>query len=114
LRPALNLSTADAPKFSAAVKEWTAWYGPRATATVNPAWQRDRLEYRFSMSAAVKEGRVTLAAPEHPGGRIAWDTFTASDFVSGSAGATPAHPVVTPLTAMPALLQIPGMPSPWF
>jgi hypothetical protein len=111
---ALNVSQADTPNFNAAVQEWTAWYGPRATAAADPAWQSDRLEYQFSMSAAVKEGRVTLTGPEHHGGRIDWDTFTASAFASESAGGQPAQPVVTPLTAMPALLQIPGMPSPWF
>lgn len=110
---ALNVSQGDGPNFNAAVQEWTAWYGPRATAAANPAWQTDRLEYQFSMSAAVKEGRVTLTAPEHHGGRIDWDTFTASAFTPGSTGGQ-LQPVVTPLTAMPALLQIPGMPSPWF
>lgn len=111
---ALNVAASDAQNFNAAVKAWTAWYGPRATAAANPAWQKERLEYRFSMSATVKEGKVTLNAPEHHGGRIDWDTFTASMFASGPAEGQPPKPVVTPLTAMPALLQIPGMPSPWF
>jgi hypothetical protein len=110
----LSVAAADSTNFTTALNDWLAWYGPRATAAVNPAWQTDRLEYRFSMSASVKEGRLTLTAPEHHGGRIDWDTFTASPFASAPAGATPAKAVVTALTAMPTLLQIPGMPSPWF
>src|SRR5262249_30051174 len=97
--------------FSDAVNAWMAWYGPRATAVVNPAWQPDRLEYRFSMSATVPEGRVTLSAPEHHGGRIDWGTVTASPF---GAAAPPPPPAVPPLQAFPALLHVPGMPSPWF
>ena len=111
---ALSVTQGDVPNFNAAVQEWTAWYGPRATAAVNPTWQTDRLEYQFSMSAALKEGRVTLSAQEHHGGRIDWDAFTASAFGSGLAGGQPSQPVVTRLTAMPTLLQIPGMPSPSF
>jgi hypothetical protein len=108
----LNVAAGDATNFNTAVKNWTAWYGPRATVAANPAWQTDRLEYQFSMSAAVKEGRVTLSAPEHHGGRIDWDTFSASTF--GATGSRAPQPMVTPLTSMPALLRIPGMPSPWF
>src|ERR1035437_4147577 len=110
----LNVTSADSANFSTALNAWLAWYGPRATAAVTPAWQTDRLEYRFAMSASVKEGSLTLTAPEHHGGRIDWDTFSASPFGPAPTGAPPAQPVVTPLTALPTLLQIPGMPSPWF
>jgi len=108
----LNVASADSANFTAAVNDWLGWYAPRAAAAVNPAWKTDRLEYQFTATASVKEGRVTLTAPEHHGGRIDWDTFTASAFAASSA--TPPKPVITPLTAMPTLLQIPGMPSPWF
>jgi hypothetical protein len=107
----LHVTTADMKNFTAAAAEWLAWYSPRATVAVNPAWEAERLEYRFSMSAAVPEGLVTLSAPEHDGGRIDWDTFTASAFTQ-SGGLV--QPVVTPLQAMPSLLRIPGMPSPWY
>lgn len=114
----LSVSSADSATFTATVNDWLAWYAPRATPAVNPAWKTDRLEYQFTAGASVKEGRVTLTAPEHHGRRIDWDTFTASAFVpaDGVAGTalTPPTPVVTPVTAMPTLLQIPGMPSPWF
>jgi hypothetical protein len=111
---ALGVSNSDSKNFNAAVKDWIAWYAPRAATAPNPAWQPERLEYRFSMNATVQEGRVTLSAPEHHGGRIDWDTFTASVFgLAGGTANTP-QPVVTPLKAMPVLLQIPGMPSPWF
>jgi hypothetical protein len=111
---ALGVSNNDSANFTATVKEWRAWYSPRATATPNPAWQPERLEYQFSMSAAVQEGRVTLNAPEHNGGRIDWDTFSASVFSLGDGTVNTRRPVVTPLKAMPVLLQVPGMPSPWF
>jgi hypothetical protein len=110
----LKVAAGDTQNFNTAVNAWIAWYGPRARAVVNPSWQADRLEYQFSMSASAKEGRLTLSAPEHHGGRIDWDTFTTSLPASGSVGGAAPQPVVTPLTAMPALLQIPGMPSPWF
>jgi hypothetical protein len=111
---ALNVAADDIKNFNDAIQEWTAWYAPRVTAAVSPAWQMDRLEYQFSMGATVKEGRVNLSAPEHHGDRIDWDTFTAAPFVAVPAGGPAAQPVITRLTMMPALLQIPGMPSPWF
>jgi hypothetical protein len=109
----LNIAVPDLPNFNLAIGQWTEWYGARAAPAPNPAWQTERLEYQFSMSAALPEGRVTLSAPEHHGGRIDWDTFNASAFVAPADGA-PAVGSVTSLTALPALLQIPGMPSPWF
>lgn len=110
----LNVGSADSAKFTAAVNDWMAWYGSRATVAMNPTWQTDRLEYRFSMGAPVKEERLTLNAPEHHGGRVDWDTFTASAFASAPPAAPPSKPAATQLTVMPTLLRIPGMPSPWF
>lgn len=110
----LNVASGDSTALAGAVNEWAAWYSPRATPAVNPAWQTDRLEYQFSMSAPVQEGRVSLSAPEHHGGRIDWDTFRAAPFQLRPGTIPPPKPTVTQITSMPALLQIPGMPSPWF
>ena len=106
----LSISTADAPAFTTLVAQWSTWYSPRAAVRANHAWVPDRLEYSFSAAATVTEGRVTLNAPEHTGGRIEWDTFTASDF----APQTAPQPKLISVTAMPLLLHVPGMPSPWF
>jgi hypothetical protein len=109
----LHVTAADTKNFTDAATEWLAWYAPRATTALSPTWVPDRLEYQFSMSASVPEGRVTLSAPQHDGGRIDWDTFTAT-VAPPVAASTPPQPVVTPLQTMPVLLRIPGMPSPWF
>ncbi|MFZ4573788.1 MAG: hypothetical protein ACOYN0_05280 [Phycisphaerales bacterium] len=107
LRTKLNIKPADRDEFDTVVREWASWYGPRARPGVNAAWVPDRLEYRFSMEASVPEGRLTLTAPEHMGGRLDWDAFTAEPPVSGSAAA--GTRVTTEVA--PALLQIPGMPA---
>jgi hypothetical protein len=109
----LHVAAADTKNFTDAANEWLAWYASRATAAPSPTWVPDRLEYQFSMAASVTEGRITLSAPQHDGGRIDWDTFTASVTPPVPAAIAP-KPVVTALQILPVLLRIPGMPSPWF
>lgn len=107
LRTKLDVKAADREKFDAVVREWAAWYQPRARRGVNAAWVPDRLEYRFSMEASAPEGRITLTAPEHAGGRLDWDAFTVEAPATGPGSAGNG---VTAEVA-PALLQIPGMPA---
>lgn len=106
----LGVVSGDAAAFATLVQNWRAWYAERAAAAVNPAWVEDRLEYRFSIGATVPEGRVTLTAPEHTGGRMDWHSFTAAPFAASSG----AQAKTASLKALPLVLQIPGMPSPWF
>lgn len=103
----LGIAQADSQTFSSMCQNWAAWYRPRSNSQVNHAWIPDRLEYQFSLQASIREGRVTLDAPEHLGGRIDWDVFTARPPAAGTA-VTPKNTVVH---LAPTLLHIPGMPS---
>jgi hypothetical protein len=107
LSATLAVATGDLQTFTTICHAWAAWYRPRAGGGMNPAWVPDRLEYTFSMNATVTEGRLTLDAPEHNGGRLDWDSFTARAPVAGAA-ATPRNIVAN---TTPAVLQMPGMPA---
>jgi hypothetical protein len=102
----LGVTVADQTSFDTVMKAWAAWYRERRPRP-NVAWVPDRLEYRFSAIVNVTEGKMTLAAPEHTGDRIDWDTFTASMPQEGASVA----PVRTSLDVAPIVLHIPGMPA---
>jgi hypothetical protein len=103
----LGVAPVDSQTFITICRAWAAWYRPRAGGVANPAWVADRLEYSFSMEATVTEGRLTLDAPEHHGGRFDWDSFTARAPVAGTAAA----PRSISANTTPAVLQMPGMPA---
>jgi hypothetical protein len=103
----LQVVQADSQAFASVCKTWAVWYRPRSNPRPNPAWIANRLEYQFSLQATVREGRLTIDAPEHLGGRIDWDAFTAQP---PRPGATATPKAITARVA-PTLLQIPGMPA---
>ncbi len=108
----LNLDPADDPGACRAMLErWLAWLdalvfegdGARPDAT-NPSWQRNRMEYAFSLRA----GDVALRADEYTDGHLDWDDFRAS---------APDQPVerieqVFSVAARhPSPVRYPGMPA---
>jgi hypothetical protein len=110
LASALSVTSTDIPAFEAVVEAWLAWYRPRGAASDSTAWVPDRLEYAFSMEAGVPEGRLTLTAPEHHGGAIDWDSFHAETYLNTA----PQTGQDISANGIPVVLEIPGMPSPWF
>ena len=103
----LGVIAADRQSFDDVLAAWAAWYRPRARHGTNAAWVADRLEYRFSMSADVAEGRLVLNAPEHLGDRLDWYSFTAGVPTPGGTATS----VSTTVDVAPTQLQIPGMPA---
>lgn len=85
---------------------FAGWYAPRAGRTAGSAHVADRLELAFRVAIRAPEGDVVLAAPEHPGGRVDWDSFTVERVEAAPAPTAPV--AVSSLIPMP--LTIPGMP----
>ena len=72
-----------------------------------PAWQRERLEYRFACWG--RGGNLRLAADAHRGGDLDWHAFDLTrDLPPGAV--TP----VTALSFLPTSIGFDGMPSPRF
>jgi hypothetical protein len=74
------------------------------------AWDAQRMEYAFAVSAQVDGGReLTLAADAYRGDPIDWHTFD-GDF-SAPLGAT-AAPATSSVCVVPSPVRFPGMPAP--
>jgi hypothetical protein len=107
----------DATGFSGvaqAATDWSTWYESLVSTSpaVESAWQRDRLEYAFALSAPELDGETVLAAREFGGGRLDWYAFDVASGSLGAAGPTPTT-VATKLLATP--IAFGGMPSRrWF
>jgi hypothetical protein len=105
----------DAPAVLDATQRWLAWHdgvfdepAPQQTS----AWQRERLEYAFALSAQGAGGEVVLSAAEYAQGHLDWTSF---DLVPGAtlypAGGQPAatDEQVESVT-VPAPVRYRGMP----
>jgi hypothetical protein len=100
----------------AALERLTAWLkwleelvleGP----SPNPNWQRDRMEYAFSLAAFGQGPPLALQAKEYTDGRLDWHTF-----VAGGAQLTPQTPppestIQTIADRHPTPVRYPGMPA---
>jgi hypothetical protein len=71
------------------------------------AWDPQRLEHRFTITAPVTDGEKRLVAEEYPGGRLDWTAFSI-DPDGGRAGGA----LGSPTTVIPAGTRFNGMPDP--
>jgi hypothetical protein len=98
---------------TAAVR-WLAWYehgllGTPPEPAAAGAWDPQRLEHRFAMSATAADVDLRLVAPEFAGRRLDWPAFDlAARPTGGQASQAP------PVAAVPAGVAYPGMPAPRF
>ena len=114
-----GLSAADVDRASAIVDDWREWYLDRDGDTDSPAWDAERLEYRFAAFAgAPKDGSrdgdkgdrngsdtpLVLSAPEHDGGHLDWYSFDVAQGASVN-GAPRA------LATLPTPVRYSGMPA---
>jgi hypothetical protein len=83
--------------------EWSSWYQQRDGEIRNVAWQEERLEYAFSVSAG--QDKVELRAPDHTGGHLDWYSFDLASASGNSDGFAHVH------TALPKLVRYTGMPA---
>jgi hypothetical protein len=107
----VGISQADRSAFDAMLSGWLAWYRPRGSGHTARAFVPDRLEYNFALGVTVPEGRLSLDAAEHTGGRLEWDAFSTQAAFTAEA---PAVPRTTRIETIPLLLEVPGMPGLWF
>ncbi|MEN8237969.1 MAG: hypothetical protein ABFR53_02080 [Actinomycetota bacterium] len=102
----------DHPKVLAAANEWIAWY---EALFIEPddrlAWNPQRMEYRFAVSADTGSGRVVLHADEYAEGRLDWWAFTADTGPSLGDPSEPAPPERIVRTVIPTPVAYAGMPA---
>lgn len=109
---ALNLSPVDADASKTALAAWLVWLdelayeGPTRDASENESWQKNRMEYAFSL----KGGSVVLKADEYTDGQLDWDDFRAEAAPLGDAVAPPEQSF-TVASRHPSPVRYPGMPA---
>jgi hypothetical protein len=115
LDPALKIRTADRAEVDKLCRTWIAWCDAlfSAPAPAHNAWQRDRMEYAFSVAARVSDdpfSERTLSAAEYFEGRLDWHAFDVNSEVTlGATADPPATNVVR--TVVPAPVSYRGMPA---
>ncbi|HEV7808473.1 MAG TPA: hypothetical protein VGO80_21885 [Solirubrobacteraceae bacterium] len=77
------------------------------------AWQADRMEYGFALTAALTDADLTLVAAEHASGELDWPAFDARLTARAGAPSGPAASVQE-RRLLPTRLAYPGMPAPRF
>jgi hypothetical protein len=119
LPAALNIQPADASASKTALAAWLTWLdelayeGPGKGTAENPSWQKNRMEYAFSL----KSGKVVLKADEYTDGHLDWDDFRAEPAPAGNAAPAGGAPPVQPVQAFsvasrhPSPVRYPGMPA---
>ena len=92
------------------ITEWSTWYRGRDGETRSPAWDEERLEYDFTLTAKIGSTKipasVELHAPDHTGGHLDWYSF---DMASTTPAAVTSQPRT--LTALPNPVRYQGMPA---
>lgn len=102
------LAPAEIEQAVGVIEAWKTWVRGRGGEPRSPAWDDERLEYSFSLSAGPRTGRgsgsVIVEAPEHNGGHLDWYTFDLKQ-AAPVEGRQPAH------TALPSPIRYRGMPA---
>jgi hypothetical protein len=104
----MTVLDADKEKLQGAGTELVRWFDamferPPATAG---AWDPQRLEHRFAVTAGVADGDKRLVAEEYPGGHLDWTSFSIDpDGARGSGKLAPAG------TVIPSGTRFDGMPN---
>ena len=115
LDPALRIRAADRAEVEKAGQAWTTWCDTlfSTPAPAQDAWQRERMEYAFSVAARVSDdafGERTLSAAEYFEGRLDWHAFDLNGEVAlGAATDAPGESVVR--SVIPAPVSYRGMPA---
>jgi hypothetical protein len=117
LDPALKIRAADRAPIESVCQAWRTWYDTLFSTPppAQDAWQRERMEYAFSVAARVSDDRLgerTLSAAEYYEGRLDWFAFDVNTAagVSLGAGADPPGAAVV-RTVIPAPVSYRGMPA---
>ena len=117
LRNGLPANPPVAPEHLAGVKaaadRFLTWFDKtlRNAPTGTAAWQAERFEYTFQVSAHSEGADVVLRAPEHQGGSLDWHSFV-HDTTTKPPSTTAAKPEVIVSTTLAAPARYAGMPAP--
>ena len=110
-KPAMKSST-DASAVKSIALTWLSWYESlvtEAAASTTTAWNPERMEYEFSVSAPdINKQEVVLGAAEYAGGSLDWHAFVQKP--GAKLGAAGVSEKVTK-TIPPTPLTFPGMPA---
>ena len=110
---ALNIAQADLEATKSALAGWLAWLdelayeGAAGAAEENKSWQRNRMEYAFSL----KSGDVLLKADEYTDGHVDWDDFRAEAMPENGAAPLPLPQPFAVAARHPSPVRYPGMPA---
>ena len=110
---ALDIADAEVDTAKASLEAWFAWVdallyeGVPTAAGDNPSWQRNRMEYAFSLAS----GNVVLKADEYTDGHVDWEDFRAEAVAQDAAPAEPAVRQFAVASRHPSPVRYPGMPA---
>jgi putative peptidoglycan binding protein len=96
----------DKPAVVTAGNDFVAWWEALLVDAPAEAFDPQRLEHRFNLTAPVAGGTRRLQAEEYPGGRLDWTAFSVDP-----AGAAGSGPLRDPMTVLPAPARFNGMPD---
>jgi hypothetical protein len=109
LPAALNVAAADVAATTTSLEAWYAWASAllyEGNANGNPSWQRDRMEYAFSLAS----GNVVLKADEYTDGHVDWEDFRAEAVAQNFPQAPPVRKFAV-ASRHPSPVRYPGMPA---
>jgi hypothetical protein len=115
LDPSLPIVASDRAEVLDAVRAWLAWSGslfsePDAGAQ---AWQSDRMEYAFTLSARLGDDRFgerPLSAEQYADGLLDWYSFDLNLNINTGTGDDPPGDLIA-RTVLPAPMTFHGMPA---
>jgi hypothetical protein len=111
-----GLENLGAAQVLTAVNDWLSRYDQLVTepdSEINEAWQPERQEYRFRLSARLDDQEVLVAADEYSDGQLDWYSFDAAPGPTLGQPGVPAEDDTSfgPRTLLPAPVRYPGMPA---
>lgn len=102
----------DQPRVRKAAKRWMVWYESFvAEPDGDEAWQGNRLEHVFVVSAKTEAGPVVLTCEEYSEGRLDWYAFDAGSWSSLGDPPAEAVPERVVRTVMPTPVRYRGKPA---
>lgn len=104
----LPVTDADKPVLRAAGERLVAWVDGliQKPGPGQAAWDPHRLEHRFAVFAAVRDGEKRLVAEEYPGGSLDWTAFSIDPASAQGSGAW-----AEPICVIPTNTRFDGMPD---
>lgn len=102
----------DRAEANAAIDTWLAYYDTLFSepAEGSDAWQRERMEYAFSLGAGLPDGDTTLTAAEYHGGHLDWHSVDVDAAVKLGAALDNAGAEIV-RTVIPAPVSFRGAPA---